>query len=334
MNSKYWLIIFCLLSLTFISAYPEDITLKSGDKVNGKIIKQNEKHIYVDLGFTVLQIPLEEVAKVEKPGVETPKETPTEADSEKFQDLVSFVTRKLPAVTKKYTATEIMKDYNNSVVQVFSARAWGTGFVVSPKGHIITNHHVIEGETKIGVTLFQQKGNTFEQKRIEEVTILAFNRYFDVALIQINEKDLEGLNLKPICFGNIDKLKKGDAVFAVGNPGMWTREGKEVLHQTVSEGIISSRSRDMNGIPYLQTTAAINPGNSGGPIFNSSGEVVGLVTYKSFWHEGIGFALPCNFIVEFIKNMEAFVYNKENLNFGYKYCPAPRKKAPDVKKDK
>jgi len=328
MKRKYWVIVFCLLFLTFISVYPEEITLKGGDKVNGKIIKQTEKHIYVDLGFTILQIPQEEIDKVEKPGVETPEVSPAEADTETSAsvDLVSFVTRKLSPVTKKYTATEIMKDYNDSVVQVFSARAWGTGFVVTPKGHIITNHHVIEGETKIGVTLFQQKGNTFEQKRIEEVEILAFNRYFDIALIQIKEKDLAGLTLKPVRFGNMDKLKKGDAVFAVGNPGMWTREGKEVLHQTVSEGIISSRSRDMNGIPYLQTTAAINPGNSGGPIFNATGEVVGLVTYKNFWQEGIGFALPCNFIVEFIKNMEAFVYNKENLNFGYKYCPAPRKK--------
>ncbi|MEK7309233.1 MAG: trypsin-like peptidase domain-containing protein [Planctomycetota bacterium] len=333
-------IILSCLGLVIIA---EEITLKNNQKISGKIIKETDKSVYLDIGFTILQIPREEISKIEAaakmsptagaPAAGKPATEGSPVGAAEYTDLVTFITQPSSRSAQAFTATEIVDKSNDSVVAVSSSSGWGSGFIISPKGHIITNHHVIEGETKLNVTVYQPKGKTFESKKIEEVNILAFNRYFDIALLQIKEKDMAGLKLKPIRLGNFDLVNKGDAIFAFGNPGL----GREMLHRTVSEGIISSRSRDLSGIPYLQTTAAINPGNSGGPVFNAYGEVIGLVTYKAFWQEGIGFALPSNYIIEFIKNMEAFACDEKNPNIGYRYCPAPKKKttlnnSPDKEK--
>lgn len=304
----------------------EEITLKNSQKISGKIIKETDKSVYLDIGFTILQIPRDEIVKIETASTISPTADAQAASGAKptteYTDLVAFIAQPFARSDQAFTASEIVDRNNDSVVAVSSSSGWGSGFIISPKGHVITNHHVIEGETKLSVTVYQPKGKTFESKKIDEVKILAFNRYFDIALLQIKEKDMEGLKLKPVRIGNFDLVNKGDAIFAFGNPGL----GREMLHRTVSEGIVSSRSRDLSGIPYLQTTAAINPGNSGGPVFNAYGEVIGLVTYKAFWQEGIGFALPSNYIIEFIKNMEAFACDEKNPNIGYRYCPAPKKK--------
>jgi len=315
------LIIAIALFFTFPSS-ADEITLRSKDTVSGKIIKENEKFVYLDLGFTVLQIPREEIHHIDNSPAVTATPDAAIADDGEYTDLVTFITQKHPQNPKSFTASEIVVENNDSVVAVSSSSGWGSGFIISPKGHIITNYHVIEGETKLSVTVYQPKGKTFESKKIEDIRILAFNRYFDIALLQIKEKDLKDLKLKPVRLGDFNLVNKGDTVFAFGNPGF----GREMLQRSVTEGIISSRSRDIMGLPYLQTTAAINPGNSGGPLFNAHSEVIGLVTYKSFWQEGIGFALPSNFIIEFIKNMEAFACDEKNPNVGYRYNPAPKKK--------
>jgi len=312
----------------------EEITLKNNQRISGKVVKENEKSVYLDIGFTILQIPRDEISKIEAASNISPTADAQSAlggkPATEYTDLVTFITQPSSRSARVFNASEIVEKNNDSVVAVSSSSGWGSGFIISPKGHVITNHHVIAGETKLSVTVYQPKGKTFESKKIEEVSILAFNRYFDIALLQIKEKDMEGLKLKPVRLGDFDLVNKGDAIFAFGNPGM----GREMLHRTVSEGIISSRSRDLSGIPYLQTTAAINPGNSGGPVFNAYGEVIGLVTYKAFWQEGIGFALPSNYIIEFIKNMEAFACDEKNPNIGYRYCPAPKKKPTSNSSDK
>lgn len=338
MKKTILFIIFLCLWIFGISIKAEEIILKNGEKLSGKIVKQNEKDLFLDIGFTILQIPQQEIDHVETPKKESAESEHSSVTPAEYKDLVTFITQPRPSVTKEFSASEIVKECNDSVVLVSSPTGWGAGFVISPQGHIITNHHVIKGETKISVTLFLKKGKTFERKKIKEVKILAFNRYFDIGLLQINEEDLKGIKLKPVRLGNMNLVKKGDAVFAFGNPagaGAWDpRYGQKALHQTVTEGIISAKCRNMMGLPYIQTTAAINPGNSGGPLFNAHGEVIGLVTYKLFWQEALGFALPINFVIEFIKSMEAFAYDEDNPNVGYKYCSAPRKKTDSSEKQK
>ena len=114
---------------------------------------------------------------------------------------------------------------------------------------------------------------------------------------------------------------RGDGVFAVGNP--------LGLERSVSQGILSTRNRNFEGLVYLQTDAAINPGNSGGPLFNLRGEVVGVTNMKATQGDNLGFAIPITYVKDFLRNREAFSFDKDNPNTGYRYLDPPRRLNPN-----
>lgn len=160
-------------------------------------------------------------------------------------------------------------------------RGVGSGFIVSPKGYILTNHHVIEDATRITVGL--QSGEKYR------ATVVGIDTETDVAVIKIEpSKDLPTVTL-----GDSNQTQVGDWVLAMGSPFG--------LDQTVTAGIISKKERES---PYfnvfqrfLQTDAAINRGNSGGPLVNMRGEVIGMnsqIATSTGDYNGIGFALPAN----------------------------------------
>jgi serine protease Do len=159
-------------------------------------------------------------------------------------------------------------------------RALGSGFIVDPAGYIVTNNHVIDGAREVSVTL---SDGTEHRARV-----IGRDDKTDVALIKIDA----GHDLPYVAFGNSDEAHEGDWVLAVGNP--------YGLGGTVTAGIISAHGRNINEGPYddfLQIDAPINPGNSGGPLFNQSGQVVGIDTAiysPSGGSVGIGFAVPSN----------------------------------------
>src|SRR6266702_8461373 len=152
----------------------------------------------------------------------------------------------------------------------------------------MTNFHVIEGETQISVEVYHQTGGELERKSYKQVRIIAINKFGDMAMLKIEDKDAP--KFKYVLLGSADALSVGEGVFAVGSP--------LGLERTVTEGILSTKNRQMAGELFLQTTAQINPGNSGGPLFNMRGEVVGVTNMKLLFGEGLGFAIP----VEAIKN--------------------------------
>ncbi len=158
--------------------------------------------------------------------------------------------------------------------------ALGSGFIIDPKGYVVTNHHVVDEASKVQVNL--SDGRSFDAE------IVGTDPKTDLALLRIKaDKDLPYVN-----FGNSDTARVGSAVLAVGNPFG--------LGGTVTAGIVSARGRNINAGPYddfLQTDAAINKGNSGGPMFNTDGEVIGINTAifsPSGGSIGIGFAIPSN----------------------------------------
>src|SRR5215207_2567085 len=161
------------------------------------------------------------------------------------------------------------------------SRGVGSGFVVDPKGVILTNYHVVQGMSGIMVKL--QSG---EQLR---GTVVGFDVETDVAVIKVNPaKDLPAVML-----GNSDDAQVGDWVLAIGSPFG--------LEQTVTAGIISTKERQTDpGASFrrfIQTDAAINRGNSGGPLVNMRGEVIGInsqIATSTGDYNGIGFALPTN----------------------------------------
>ena len=161
------------------------------------------------------------------------------------------------------------------------SRGVGSGFVVDPKGIILTNYHVVQNMTGIMVKL--QSG---EQLR---GTVIGSDEETDVAVIQVKPaKDLPAVML-----GNSDDAQVGDWVLAIGSPFG--------LEQTVTAGIISTKERQTDpGASFrrfIQTDAAINRGNSGGPLVNMRGEVIGInsqIATSTGDYNGIGFALPTN----------------------------------------
>ncbi|MGA1302101.1 MAG: DegQ family serine endoprotease [Burkholderiaceae bacterium] len=154
-------------------------------------------------------------------------------------------------------------------------RGVGSGFIVSPDGYLLSNHHVVEGADEIIVTL--------TDKREFKAKLIGSDRRTDIALLKIDASALPTLK-----FGQPDKLKVGEWVLAIGSPFG--------LENTVTAGIVSAKGRDTGDyLPFIQTDVAINPGNSGGPLLNLRGEVVGInsqIYSRSGGFMGISFAIP------------------------------------------
>ena len=171
------------------------------------------------------------------------------------------------------------------------------------------------------VNVHHQTPDGVEKKVFEEVEIIAVNPYVDLALIKIDEEELEDFELTRVYFGDIEELEVGETVFAVGAPlGM---------ERSVSEGIVSIKNRAQNGIVYVQTTAAVNPGNSGGPLFNTKGEVIGVNTWGYLFSEGLNFSIPIDFVKHFVDNRDAFAFDRNNPNSGYRYLQPPGRSDED-----
>ena len=167
---------------------------------------------------------------------------------------------------------------------------FGSGFIISPDGYILTNTHVIKGMTNIKVTL--------NDKRQYPAKLIGQDEKSDVALLKIEAK-----NLPTVKIGNPDELRSGEWVAAIGAPFGF--------ENSVTSGIVSAKNRtlpDDGYMPFIQTDVAINPGNSGGPLFNLKGQVVGInsqIYSRSGGFMGISFAIPINVAMNVADQLKA-----------------------------
>lgn len=155
----------------------------------------------------------------------------------------------------------------------------GSGVVIDESGYIITNHHVIDRASEIEIFFDDGKRTRLKAQ------VIGMDKKTDLALLKVKN----GPHLLPLKLGNSDSVRVGESVVAIGNPFG--------LNHTVTAGIISAKNRVIGQGPYdnyLQTDASINPGNSGGPLFNSSGEVIGINTAINAAGQNLGFAIPIN----------------------------------------
>ena len=176
--------------------------------------------------------------------------------------------------------------YQNFFGMTSSSAVSGSGFFLSEDGYILTNYHVIETAyaNNLDVTVMTYDGTQYI------ASIVGFEAANDVAVLKI-----DATGLSPVTFGNSDLITMGETVYAVGNP-------LGELAYSMSTGTVSGLDREivteesMVGINMFQIDAAVNPGNSGGPVYNSRGELIGIVTAKSGATnaEGLGFAIPIN----------------------------------------
>ena len=179
--------------------------------------------------------------------------------------------------------------------QEYTQTAAGSGIVISEDGYILTNNHVISGADKITVYVMPEDGKSEEETY--EATLVASSESNDIAVLKIDAK-----GLTPATFGDSDQLEIGELAVAIGNP-------MGSVHGSVTAGIISATERELTiddvTISAIQTDAAINPGNSGGGLFDSYGNLIGIVYAKSssVSIEGIGYAIPVNDVKDLIDQM-------------------------------
>ena len=185
---------------------------------------------------------------------------------------------------------EFFKDFDqNRGPQKRRSTALGSGFVIKENGTVITNNHVIQNAE--GILVKFTDGKEYEAK------LIGTDPVSDIAVLKIQSNK----KFTSVKFADSEKAKVGDWVLAIGNPFG--------LGGTVTQGIISAINRDINMGRYdnfIQTDASINQGNSGGPLFNMSGEVLGINTAifsNSGGSVGIGFAIPANFAKNVINQL-------------------------------
>jgi len=319
---------FFFLLIAFLApSLADTIVLKNGNRLTGDILAEKEKKLVLDIGIDILIIPKNEILKYEyalktaaqtaeanQPDVNTPAR---QTDAPHANNPTNQLYR--TANLQKTTIENCVERFSEAVVKVSSPAGTGSGFFINEQGFLITNYHVIEKESKIEVTAFKKAKNGFEKKKFKKVKIIAINPFVDLALLKLD--DPGGGKIKFAYLGDIGDIQVGQKTFAIGNP--------LGLERTVTNGVISTTNRAFKGLVYIQTNADINPGNSGGPLFNLAGEVIGVTNMGYIFYGGLGFAIPVNYVKNFIENRDAFAYDKDNPNAGFRYLQPDKRKNPN-----
>jgi S1-C subfamily serine protease len=219
--------------------------------------------------------------------------TPSVQISNDFEDLyVNLYERASPSVVHITSRTQVFDFYRGTVPQ----EGTGSGFIYDDQGHIVTNHHVIEGAEDVEVIL--------ADGTIAKAKIVGSDAYNDLAVLKVDGVPAE--ILKPLPLGVSRGLKVGMRVIAIGNPFG--------LDRTLTTGVISALGRTIERDnqaalgEMIQTDAAINPGNSGGPLLNLRGEIIGVNTSiqsPSGGSVGIGFAVPIDTLKRVVPDLIA-----------------------------
>jgi serine protease Do len=298
------------------------IQLKDQAAITGKILAEKTDAVVVDVGYTVLLVPRSSISNLVKSGAaaSAPAPAPLSAPVNFSAEPQFYYSDAHAAATRDVSS--LVKQIGEAVVEVRTPEGLGSGFFINADGYLITNFHVIEGETEISVEVYHQSNGQMERQTYKQVRIIAINKFHDLSLLKIEDKTAP--QFKFTTLGSSDSLNVGDPVFAIGSP--------LGLERTVTSGILSTKTRQVEGELYLQTSTQINPGNSGGPLFNLAGEVVGVTNMKITFGEGLGFAIPVELVKNFLDHRDAFAYSTDNPNNPYRYLEPPSrtfKKTPD-----
>jgi serine protease Do len=288
--------------LCAVAACADTVTLNSGSRIEGTILKRNATKIWIDIGPDVMSFSVDDIESV----VVSDADEPIDATME----TLFFTADDLPELSPREQARRV----GPAVIKVSTPSGLGSGVIINPQGYAITNAHVIQGETSLRTTVWlPQPDGTLRRVTIEDVEILAVNNHLDLGLLKLEHPDDEPFPYAPL--EREERLEVGQSVFAIGNP--------LGLERTMSQGVVSTKQRSFGGITYVQTDAAINPGNSGGPLFNTAGEVVGITNMGILGGEALGFAIPARYVKDFIRNRESFAFDEKNPNSGHRYHAPP-----------
>ncbi len=298
------------LTLSAVAAEIVTVTLVGGGRVTAPLLRRNDDGVVLDLGFEALQIPAKRVLDVRAESESTVTGAESESDIYRTGRLEA---REVP---------ELVKRFGEAVVMIRNPGGLGTGFLISRDGHLVTNYHVVENNTRLQVTMFRRTDKGFEKTEFRKVRIVALQPLRDLAILQLDSTETKNQLPEPVVINDRDDLRVGDLVFAIGNPAG--------LERSVTQGIVSSTTRTIDQMRLIQTDAAINPGNSGGPIFNARGEVVAVACAGAAVFEGLAFGIPANELIDFLIHRETYPYDESQPQNGVTYLPPPHQTGAPV----
>ena len=256
-NRRLYIPAFVALSMITLASFGETIYLKNNKIIDAPIIESNNEYIVTNIDGVLIKYYQDEIQKIE--------------DNKIWSEEISLDTLIEKVQAKPKSPKEIFAVNSPAVVYIshkakFGKTFFGTGFIVDPQGFIITNHHVVfpkdfykKKVENITVTLKNGKNYPIEK-------LVYYDEVFDLCILKIDAQ-----NLPVVEFSNSQDLEIGETVFTIGNP--------LGFDYTFSDGLLSSVRTD-NGISWIQFTAPVSPGNSGGPLFNTKGQVIGVITMQ------------------------------------------------------
>ncbi len=219
----------------------------------------------------------------------------TEGETKSFKERIDSIYQSKNKTRKNNKVNVASKDknpinkLNNATVQIEtfnragSKVGEGSGFIVDPKGVIVTNNHVIHNAFSVIVRL--QNGDIYK-----EIVIRDYNEEKDLAIVKLN-----GFDLPTVDLGNSNKIDTGNKIIVCGNT-------LGEYENSMSTGIISGIRHNDMGYKYIQMTAPISPGNSGGPVSLESGEVIGVSVATRLDGQNVNFAVPINYVLGMLEN--------------------------------
>ncbi len=296
----------CAMALSPLAGAVKTVVLHGGARLTAPVLRESGDSLVLDLGYDALTVPMRSVLSVEA--------TTDDAAPQSSRRHDIFTTGN----GKPAPVSDHVRRFGDAVVKVSTPRGLGTGFILSRDGYMVTNYHVVQGETRISVTLFRRGEAGYRRHELERVRIVALQPLRDIALLRLDPEELENGELPTVMLAQPrrqDELAVGDLVFTIGNP--------LGLERSVTQGIVSSTTRTMGGLRFIQTDASINPGNSGGPLFNARGEVVGIACAKQAFFDGLAFGIPGRDLIDFLENREAFLYDESQPQNGFIYLDPP-----------
>lgn len=194
--------------------------------------------------------------------------------------------QQVPEILKRFFGNQIIIPQQRAPQE---KTAYGSAFFISKDGYLLTNHHVVEDASKVTIML--------NDRREIDATVVGSDERTDVALLKV-----DGSNFPALSAGNVDQLKVGQPVLAIGSPFGFD--------YSASAGIVSAKSRNMLGetsVPFIQTDVALNPGNSGGPLFNQQGQVVGVnsrIFSGTGGYMGLSFSIPIDVAMDVVDQLK------------------------------
>ncbi len=197
-----------------------------------------------------------------------------------------LIQQQIPEILKRFFGNQVIVPQQQSQQE---KTAYGSAFFISKDGYLLTNHHVIEDASKVTIML--------NDRREIDATVVGSDARTDVALLKV-----KGSSFPELRTGNVDRLKVGEPVLAIGSPFGFD--------YSASAGIVSAKMRNMMGetsVPFIQTDVALNPGNSGGPLFNQNGEVVGVnsrIFSGTGGYMGLSFSIPIDVAMDVAEQLK------------------------------